>query len=59
MTPSEIAEKFHIRKLKRDEYVTSFNCGDDDLNDFILNEAQLYRKARLAVSYIIEKKDYS
>ncbi len=55
MTTEEIAASFQIRKLKRDEKITSFNCGDEDLNDFILNESQLYRKARLAVSYVIER----
>ena len=30
----------------------SFNCGDTDLNDFILHEAPLYREALLAVSYV-------
>lgn len=29
----------------------SFNCGDADLNDFILNEGPLYREALLAVTY--------
>lgn len=30
----------------------SFNCGDTDLNDFILHEAPLYREALLAVSCV-------
>ena len=57
MTTEEIASYFQIRRLKRDEIITQFNCGDEDLNDFILNESQLYRKARLAVSYVIERTD--
>ena len=28
-----------VRKLRKDEKVKSFNCGDDDLNDFLLNKA--------------------
>lgn len=56
MTSSRIADLYQIRRLKKDETISSFDCGDDDLNDFILNESQLYRKARLAVSYIIEDK---
>ena len=57
MITEEIASLFQIRKLKKDEIVSSFDCGDEDLNDFILNESQLYRKARLAVSYVIERID--
>lgn len=56
MDASEIASKFQIRRLRQDENVSSFDCGDEDLNDFILNESQLYRKAKLAVSYVIEDK---
>lgn len=55
MTTEEIASSFQIRRLTKDEYISEFNCGDEDLNDFILNESQLYRKARLAVSYVIQK----
>ena len=57
MNTDEIALSFQIRRLTKDEFIKEFNCGDDDLNDFILNESQLYRKARLAVSYVIQKVD--
>lgn len=56
MTPEEIAQRFQIRRLGKGETVKSFNCGDEDLNDFILNEAVQYRQARLAVTYVIEIK---
>lgn len=56
MTTEEIAQHYQIRRLGRGEAVSSFDCGDDDLNDFILNESVLYRQARLAVTYIIEIK---
>ena len=36
---------YEIRKLQKDERVKSFNCGDDDLNDFLLNESHHYQKA--------------
>ena len=45
---------YEIRKLQKDERVKSFNCGDDDLNDFLLNKAIPYRKALLAVTYVFE-----
>lgn len=56
MTTDHIAATFQIRRLHRNEKIDKFNCGDEDLNDFILNESQLYSQARLAVSYIIENK---
>ena len=46
-----------IRKLGANETVKSFDCGDADLNDFILNESGLYRKALLSVSYVFEAPD--
>lgn len=57
MTPSEIAQRYQIRRLGKGETILSFDCGDRDLNDFILNEAILYRQARLAVTYVIEVKE--
>ena len=46
-----------IRKLGVDEKVKSFDCGDADLNDFILNETSSYRKALLSVTYVFESAD--
>ena len=45
-----------MRKLDTSEKIESFDCGDTDLNDFILNESFLYREALLAVSYVLENK---
>ncbi len=45
-----------IFRLKRNETVKAFDCGDDDLNDFILNESVAYRNALLAVSYAVVSK---
>lgn len=47
-------EQLRVRKLSLTEQVTSFDCGDEDLNSFILEEAPLYRKALLAVTYVVE-----
>ena len=44
-------------KLEDNETIKSFDCGDADLNDFIINEAHHYRKALLAVTYIFEDKE--
>lgn len=44
----------HILRLEEDERVETFDCGDEDLNDFIINEAQPYRKALIATSYVAQ-----
>ena len=54
MTNEYIQSTFQIRKLESDERIESFDCGDADLNDFILNESLFYREALLAVSYVFE-----
>ena len=48
--------QFQIRRLGIEERVATFNCGDEDLNDFIINEALPYRRAMLAVTYVFEHK---
>ena len=57
MTAEEIMQRYRIRCLNNGEAITGFNCGDDDLNDFIMNEAAKYQQTRLAVTYIIESKN--
>lgn len=57
MQRQEIVANFSIRKVEIQEQIKSFNCGDADLNDFILNESHLYRKALLAVSYVLERNE--
>lgn len=52
-------EKLRVRKLSPTEYIDSFNCGDKDLNSFILEEAPMYRKALLAVTYVVEDNESS
>lgn len=44
-----------VRRLDEGEKIDSFSCGDADLDDFIVNEASLYRDALLAVSYVMEQ----
>lgn len=56
MDYAEIKSRYEVRKLFVDELIESFDCGDADLNDFLLNEAALYRKALLAVTYVFEEK---
>ena len=50
-------EQLRVRKLNPAEHIASFDCGDEDLNSFILEEAPLYRKALLAVTYVVEDSE--
>ena len=59
MSESIDFSKLSINQLEETEHIESFNCGDSDLNDFILNESMFYRKALLAVSYVVEKYLFS
>ena len=44
-------ESIRFIRLQPFNKVKSFDCGDADLNDFILNRATLFDKYMLAVSY--------
>lgn len=57
MDAVEIRRKYEIRKLDADKRVESFDCGDADLNDFILFESSFYGKALLSVNYVLEIKE--
>lgn len=50
-------EKIQLRRLGPDDVVARFDCGDEDLNDFILTDAPLYFRVRLATSYVLENKE--
>ena len=52
MSESIDFSKLSINRLEETEHIESFNCGDSDLNDFILSESQLYQVALLAVTYV-------
>ncbi len=52
----EFWDTYRVRRLEINERVKSFDCNDADLNDFICNMAMDYRKAMLAVSYVVENK---
>ncbi|GHT22821.1 N-acetyltransferase [Bacteroidia bacterium] len=54
---SEIADKIDIIRLEEDTPVSSFDCGDMDLNDFLLNDAKNYLKTMLAVTYLVKIED--
>ena len=47
---------YKVRKLQEGETIKSFDCGDEDLNDFIMNRVDDYLKTMLAVTYVFEHK---
>ena len=50
-------EKIQLRRLDGSDLVKGFDCGDSDLNEFIMNDAPLYFRARLATSYLLEDSE--
>ncbi|MCM1037660.1 MAG: GNAT family N-acetyltransferase [Bacteroides sp.] len=59
MTREEFQQRCIVRRLSAGERIAAFDCQDADLNDFIVNEAALYREALLAVTYVVEDKSTS
>ena len=56
MSFDEFKSAFAVHKMDEGEVVTAFDCGDEDLNGFILTDAPLYRKEKLAVTYTVIDK---
>ena len=46
-----------IVRLTQEHTFKPFDCGEDDLNDFLLQDAKQYAKGLLAVTYAIEDDD--
>jgi len=44
-------------RLTQDHQFKSFNCGDSDLNDFLVNDSKSYLRKLLAVTYILENQE--
>lgn len=43
-----------VRQIDSDTSIPTFDCGNPDLNEFAVQEAWLYQKARLSTAYIME-----
>jgi GNAT superfamily N-acetyltransferase len=41
-------------RLEEDAPISSFDCGDIDLNDFLHNDAKNYLKSMLAITYLLK-----
>jgi GNAT superfamily N-acetyltransferase len=44
---------FRIERLKPEFDLSYFDCGDDDLNDFLISDANNYQFQLLAVTYLL------
>ncbi len=53
MTREEFAAEVAVLPLSDSLNLTEFDCGDDDLNDFLHNEAILYEEALIAATYLV------
>ena len=46
-----------IVRLTQEHVFKPFDCGEEDLNDFLLQDAKQYARGLLAVTYVIEDED--
>jgi len=44
-------------RITDDTTIKPFDCGDDDLNDFLVSKAKGYQNELLAVTYILENHE--
>ncbi len=45
---------FTFRQIETDTVIKSFDCGDADLNDFLVSDAKNYFRAMMAITYLLE-----
>lgn len=58
ISDEEFIEKYDIQKFTDDDIsIMGFDCGDEDLNDFIKNEVHLYRNQLIAMPYVLTEKN--
>ena len=50
-------EELSFLLLSENHTIKPFDCEDEDLNDFLFEEAILYQKKMLATTFIIENKE--
>lgn len=51
--------KFTFRQIEADTEIKSFDCGDADLNDFLVSDAKNYLRAMMALTYLLEDNEAS
>ena len=53
MTREEFSTSVAVLPLSDSFDLKEFDCGDEDLNDFLHNEAHLYEEALMAATYLV------
>lgn len=51
-----LKQLYKIKRLDKTDKIESFDCGDAELNDFILNQSSFFRSEKLAVSYTLQSR---
>jgi predicted GNAT family N-acyltransferase len=46
--------KYTFRQIEADTQIKSFDCGDADLNDFLISDAKDYLRSMMAITYLLE-----
>lgn len=54
---NETFKHYKIRRLENNDKIESFDCGDEDLNDFLLHQSSLFHAEKLAVNYTLENRE--
>ena len=52
-----MTDNIRVVRLTQDYQFKSFDCGNQDLNDFLLSDSKPYLKKLLSVTYILETDD--
>ena len=52
-----MTDNIKVVRLTQDYLFKSFDCGNQDLNDFLLTDAKPYLKKLLSVTYILETEE--
>jgi predicted GNAT family N-acyltransferase len=49
--------KFTFQQITPDTEIKSFDCGDADLNDFLIHDSKDYLKSMMAITYLLEDSE--
>ena len=52
-----MTDNIRVVRLTQDYQFKSFDCGNQDLNDFLLSDSKPYLQKLLSVTYILETDD--
>ena len=56
ITSKDFQDLYKVHVLKPTDCVENFSCGDEDLDNFLKNEALLFDRAMLALTYVVIDK---